>query len=67
MNMKKIDKKLPLLIFRCVALGLGLAVLTLLKMDKMPVADAVWMLAMAVTCLAACSLGEHSKEHQREE
>ena len=26
----KIDKKLPLLIFRCVALGLGLGVVTLL-------------------------------------
>lgn len=65
--MKKIDKNLPLLIFRCVALGLGLAVLCLIKMDKMPIEDAVWMLALAITCLAACSLGEHSKEHQHEE
>ncbi len=60
----KIDKNLPLLVFRCVALGLGLAVLTLLGMEKMEVKEAVYLLAMAVTCLAACSLGENSKEHK---
>lgn len=59
--MKKIDKKLPLLIFRCLALGLGLGVLSLLGIDKIEVKDAIWLLALAVTCLAACSLGEHSK------
>lgn len=59
--MKKIDKKLPLLIFRCLALGLGLGVLSLLDIDKIEIKDAIWLLALAVTCLAACSLGEHSK------
>lgn len=59
--MKKIDKKLPLLIFRCLALGLGLGVLSLLGIDTIEVKDAIWLLALAVTCLAACSLGEHSK------
>lgn len=58
--MKKFNPKTPLLIFRCLALGLGLAVLTLLKMEVMPLEDALWLLALAVTCLAACSLGEHS-------
>ncbi len=58
------NKKLPLLVFRCVALGLGLAVLTLLGMDKIAPEEAMWMLALAVTCLAACSLGEHSKEKE---
>lgn len=57
----RIDKKLPLLIFRCLALGLGLGVLSLLGIDKIEVKDAIWLLALAVTCLAACSLGEHSK------
>lgn len=60
----KIDKNLPLLIFRCVALGLGLGTLTLLGMEKMEIKEAVYLLAMAVTCLAACSLGENSKEHK---
>ncbi|MCQ2384581.1 MAG: hypothetical protein MJZ96_06870 [Paludibacteraceae bacterium] len=59
--MKKIDKTLPLLIFRCLALGLGLGVLSLLGIDKIEIKDAIWLLALAVTCLAACSLGEHSK------
>lgn len=57
----KIDKKLPLLIFRCVALGLGLGTLTLLGMEKMDVKEAVYLLALAVTCLAACSLGQHAE------
>lgn len=64
--MKKIDKVLPLLIFRCVSLGLSLAVLSLLKIQVMPVEDAVWLLALSITCLAACSLGEHSKDHNRD-
>jgi hypothetical protein len=53
----KIDKKLPLLIFRCVALGLGLGTVTLLGMEKIAVNEAVYLLGLAVTCLAACSLG----------
>ena len=58
----KFDKKLPLLVFRCVALGLGLGTLTLLGMEKIAVNEAVYMLALAVTCLAACSLGESSEK-----
>ena len=61
----KIDKKLPLLIFRCVALGLSLGVLTLLGMGKMGERDAVYLLALAVTCLAACSLGENSGKKEK--
>jgi hypothetical protein len=45
-------------------LGLGFGTLTLLGMEKMEVKEAVYLLAMAVTCLAACSLGENSKEHK---
>lgn len=58
----KIDKKLPLTIFRCLALGLGLGSLTLIGMDAIEVREAIWLLALAVTCLAACSLGESSKD-----
>lgn len=58
----KIDKKLPLLIFRCVALGLGLGVLALLGMEEISQSNAIYLLALAVTCLAACSLGEHSQQ-----
>lgn len=65
--MKKIDKNLPLLVFRCLALGLGLGVLTLLGMEKIELKEAIWMLALAVTCLAACSLGEHSNNKNEKE
>ena len=51
----KIDKKLPLLIFRCLALGLGLGVVTLLGLKEISALDALYLLA-----LAACSLGENS-------
>lgn len=61
----KIDKKLPLLIFRCVALGLGLGVLTLLGMKQIDASEALYLLALAVTCLAACSLGEHSSKKEQ--
>ncbi len=61
----KIDKKLPLLVFRCVALGLGLGVLTLLGMEKIGANEALWLLALAVTCLAACSLGESEKKDEK--
>lgn len=56
----KIDKKLPLLIFRCVALGLGLGVVTLLGLKEISALDALYLLALAVVFLAACSLGENS-------
>ena len=58
----KIDKKLPLLIFRCVALGLGLGVVALLGLKEISEADALYLLALAVTFLAACSLGENSNK-----
>jgi hypothetical protein len=45
-----------------VALGLGLGTLTLLGMEKIAVNEAVYLLALAVTCLAACSLGENSEK-----
>ncbi len=61
----KIDKKLPLLVFRCVALGLGLGVLTLLGMEKIDANEALWLLALAVMCLAACSLGESEKKDEK--
>ena len=62
----KIDKKLPLLIFRCVALGLGLGVLSLLGMMQIAESDAIYLLALAVTCLAACSLGENATPNKPE-
>lgn len=55
-------KRLPLLVFRCVALGLGLGVLTLAGMHKIDTDDAL----LAVTCLAACSLGENAKSKSDE-
>lgn len=58
----KIDKKLPLLIFRCVALGLGLGVVALLGLKEISETDALYLLALAVTFLAACSLGENSNK-----
>ena len=58
--MKKI---LPLLVFHCVALGLG--VVTLLGMDKIEIKEAVWLLALAVVCLAATSLGENNKNTKK--
>ena len=59
------NKFLPLLVFRCVALGLGLGVLTLLGMHKIEIKEAVWLLALAVVCLAATSLGENSKNQKK--
>ena len=56
----KIDKKLPLLILRCLALGLGLGVVTLLGLKEISALDALYLLALAVVFLAACSLGENS-------
>ena len=58
-------KNLPLLVFRCVALGLGLGVVTLLGMDKIEIKEAVWLLALAVVCLAATSLGENNKNTKK--
>lgn len=63
----KIDKKLPLLVFRCVSLGLGLGVLALLGGNLIEIKDAVWLLALSVTCLAACSLGENSNNKNEKE
>lgn len=60
------NRRLPLLVFRCVALGLGLGVLTLAGMRKIDTDDALLLLALAVTCLAACSLGENAKSKSDE-
>ena len=60
----KIDKKLPLLVFRAVALGLGLGVVTLLGMHKISTNDAILLLALSVVFLAASALGEHSQKEE---
>ncbi len=56
------NKQLPLLVFRAVALGLGLGALVLSLMDKIIANDAIVLLSLAVTCLAACALGEHPRK-----
>lgn len=56
------NKQLPLLIFRAVALGLELGALVLSLMAKISANDAIVLLSLAVTCLAACALGEHSNK-----
>ena len=61
----KIDKKLPLLIFRAVALGLSLGVVTLLGMHEIAADTALLLLGLAVVCLSACALGEHSKQSEK--
>ena len=60
------NKKLPLLIFRAVALGLGIGTLTLLGMSKIGTVDALKLLAGGLTCLAACSLGESTSKSNNE-
>ena len=60
------NKKLPLLIFRAVALGLGLGVVTLTGMNKMDSNDAMKLLGLGLTCLAACSFGEEALKSQKE-
>lgn len=57
----KEKSKLPLLIFRGVALGLSLGVVCLIGMDKVEIKDAIMMIALSVVVLAATSLGENSK------
>lgn len=60
------NKKLPLLIFRAVALGLGLGVVTLSGMDKISAKDAINLLGLGLTCLAACSFGEDALKSQKD-
>lgn len=54
------NRQLPLLVFRAVALGLGLGALVLSLMAKISANDAIILLSLAVTCLATCSLGDHT-------
>ena len=60
------NKKLPLLIFRAVALGLGLGVVTLTGMNKIDSNDAMKLLGLGLTCLAACSFGDEALKSQKE-
>ena len=61
------NKQLPLLVFRAVALGLGIGTLTLSLMEKISTNDAIVLLSLAVTCLAACAMGEYRGPHKRRE
>ena len=58
------NKQLPLLVFRAVALGLGIGALTLSLMDIISTNDAIVQLSLAVTCLASCALGEYSNKKE---
>ena len=58
------NKQLPLLVFRAVALGLGIGALTLSLMEKISTNDAIVLLSLAVTCLAACAMGEYSNKKE---
>lgn len=60
------DKKLPLLIFRAVALGLGIGVVTLSGINKIGSNDAINLLGLGLTCLAACSFGEDALKSQKD-
>ena len=58
------NKQLPLLVFRAVALGLGIGALTLSLMEKINTNDAILFLSLAVTCFAACALEEYSNKKE---
>ena len=58
------NKQLPLLVFRAVALGLGIGALTLSLMDKISTNDAIVLLSLAVTWLAACAMGDYSNKKE---
>ena len=55
------------MVFRAVALGLGIGALTLSLMEKISTNDAIVLLSLAVTCLAACAMGEYRGPHKRRE
>ena len=59
------NKQLPLLVFRAVALGLGIGALTLSLMEKISTNDAIVLLSLAVTCLAACAMGDYRGPHKQ--
>ena len=61
------NKQLPLLVFRAVALGLGIGALTLSLMEKISTNDAIVLLSLAVTCLAACAMGDFRGPHKQRE
>ena len=54
------NKKLPLLIFKEVALGLGVGVVALAVMNKVNSTEAIKLLGLGLTCLAICSFGEET-------
>ena len=61
------NKQLPLLVFRAVALGLGIGALTLSLMEKISTNDAIVLRPLPVTCLAACAIGQYSSKHEHKQ
>ena len=59
------NKQLPLLVFRAVALGLGIGALTLSLMEKISTNDAIVLLSLAVTSIAACAMRDE-RGHQKQ-
>lgn len=55
---QNVKDKLPLLAVRCVALGIGLGVLSLLPGHDIDSDKAVWLLGLAVTLLAIARISE---------
>ena len=55
------------MVFRAVALGLGIGALTLSLMEKISTNDAIVLLSLAVTCLAACAMGDFRGPHKQRE
>ncbi|MCQ2161611.1 MAG: hypothetical protein MJY97_11090 [Bacteroidales bacterium] len=55
---QNVKGKLPLLAARCVALGIGLGVLSLLPGHDIDVDKAVWLMGLAITLLAITRIAE---------
>ena len=53
-----IQAKLPLLAARCVALGIGLGILSLLPGHNIDSDEAIWLLGLAVVLLAISRIAE---------
>ena len=53
-----IQAKLPLLAARCVALGIGLGILSLLPGHNIDSKGAIWLLGLAVVLLAISKIAE---------
>lgn len=61
-NLEDIRSRLPMLSARCVALAIGLGVLSLLPGDYLDSERAIWLLALAAVLLAVTRIAEMSRD-----